>query len=87
MLQKKADIGYGSEKGRDQLLPTEACPYCGRQRECDRISLREMAISILCAILLIAIAIPLVCVTERWLDQQARKSSDNLVWRERIERW
>lgn len=87
MLEKKEDTRYGSEAGHSQPLPSGACPYCGRQKEYDRISLGELATSILCAILLMAIAIPLVCVTERWLEHQGQKSFDNLIWHERIDRW
>jgi hypothetical protein len=87
MLVKKEDIKSGSEARRRQSLPAEACPYCGRQKEYDRISLGELATSILCVILLMAIAVPLVCIAEHWLEHQGQKSFDNLIWRERIENW
>ena len=87
LLKKKEDIGSESEAGRPQSFPAEACPYCGRQKDYDRITLGELATSILCGILLVAIAIPLICVTEHLLEQQGQRSLDHLIWRERIENW
>lgn len=87
MLLKKEDIGSGSEEGCPNPVPAEACPYCGRQKGYDRITVGDLATTILCGILLAATAIPLVCVTERWLEHQGQKSFERLIWRDTLERW
>jgi len=85
MREKKEDIVCVSEAERSHSLTREACPCCGRQIGFDHVSLGELATNILCCILLMAIAIPLFCITEHWLEHQGQRSFDHLIWRERID--
>jgi hypothetical protein len=49
---------------------------------------KDVAVTVLCSILLLAIAIPAVCVTEQWMERESRKIiSHMMIWHEPIESW
>jgi hypothetical protein len=66
----------------------EVCPCCGGRVFTRRSTPGEMAIAILCSVLLLALVLPTAYVTEQWIERQSHKILDRMViWREPIDRW
>ncbi|MGD0446146.1 MAG: hypothetical protein ABSA39_19605 [Edaphobacter sp.] len=66
----------------------DACPCCGARVYMPRTTVKDIAIIILCSILLLAIAIPAAWATEQWMEQEGQKVvSHMMIWREPIESW
>lgn len=66
----------------------EACPYCGTRVYAPRTTPKDIAITILCSILLLTIAIPAAWATEQWMEREGQKLvSHMMIWQEPIESW
>jgi len=49
---------------------------------------KDIAITILCSILLLATAIPAFWATEQWMEREGQKVVNHMmIWREPIESW
>ncbi len=67
-----------------------ACPCCGaRGYTCTpRTTAKDVAVTILCSILLLAIAIRAAWATEQWMERESQKIvSHMMIWREPVESW
>jgi hypothetical protein len=52
------------------------------------VTAKDVAITILCSILLLAIAIPAAWATEKWMEREGQKVANHMmIWREPIETW
>jgi hypothetical protein len=51
------------------------------------MSIREIAVSVVCGCLLLAILIPAGLMTEHWMEDAGHRFVDRMVWREPVERW
>ena len=50
--------------------------------------MKDVAVTILCSILLLAIAISTAWATEQWMERASQKVARHLmIWREPIESW
>jgi hypothetical protein len=66
----------------------EACPCYGGRVYAPRTTPKDIAITILCSILLLAIAIPAAWATEQWMEREGQKVANHMmIWREPIESW
>ena len=52
-----------------------------------RPSIHEMTVNVVCASLLLAIAVPAAWATEQWVGRQSHKVMDRMIWREPVESW
>ena len=67
-----------------------ACPCCGASVYVPRprTTVNDVAVTILCSILLLAIAISTAWATEQWMERASQKVARHLmIWREPIESW
>jgi hypothetical protein len=65
-----------------------ACPYCGARVYAPRTTAKDIVVTVLCTILLLAIAIPAVWATEQWMERESQKIiSHMMIWHEPIESW
>ena len=66
----------------------EACPYCGARVYTPRMTAKDVAITILCSVLLLAIAIPAGWATEQWMERKGQQVVNHMmIWQEPIESW
>ena len=66
----------------------DACPCCGARVYAPRTTAKDIAITILCSILLLATAIPAAWATEQWMEREGQKVINHrMIWREPIESW
>jgi hypothetical protein len=66
----------------------EACPYCGARVYAPPTTAKDVAIIVLCPILLLAIAVPAAWATEQWMEREGQKVAHHMtIWREPIESW
>jgi hypothetical protein len=49
----------------------DVCPSCGARVYTPRTTTKDIAVTILCSILLLAIAIPAAWATEQWIDRES----------------
>ena len=76
-----------SPKTEDKTA-NNVCSSCGARVYTPRTAAKDIAVTILCSILLLAIAIPAAWATEQWIDRDSQKVvSHMMVWREPIESW
>jgi hypothetical protein len=69
-------------------VANDACPCCGAHVYAPRTTAKDIAFTLLCSILLLAIAIPAAWVTEQWMEREGQKVVNHMmVWREPIESW
>lgn len=69
---------------------SDVCPCCGGRgyTHPPRTTAKDIAVTALCSILLLAIAIPAAWAMERWLEREDQKFvSHMMTWREPIETW
>jgi hypothetical protein len=67
-------------------VANDACPCCGARVYAPRTTAKDSAITILCSILLLAIAIPAAWATEQWMEREGQKVVNHMtIWREPIE--
>jgi hypothetical protein len=69
---------------------SELCPCCGSRLDAytPRTRSKDVAVTILCAILLLAIAVPAAWATEQWMELAGEKFVNHMViWHEPIESW
>jgi hypothetical protein len=65
---------------------SDICPYCGARGYFPRMSTRDIAISVLCSALLLAIAIPAAWATEQYMERESHRVLDHMmIWREPME--
>jgi hypothetical protein len=58
------------------------------RRTTKMMRMKDIAITILCSILLLAIAIPAAWATEQWMEREGQKVVNHMtIWREPIESW
>jgi hypothetical protein len=68
-------------------MPRGACPHCGWQDPPVRSSVLEAALNVVCGVLLLAILAPVLYLSEQWIEHQAQKAIQSILWREQIENW
>lgn len=71
---------------RETTMP-ESCPLCGAPVYSYKISLREVAFSVVSACLLLSILIPAGLVVEHWMEAAGHRFVDRMIWREPVENW
>ena len=70
------------------MAANDACPCCGARVCTPRVTAKDVAITILCSILLLAIAIPAAWATGKWMEREGQKVANHMmIWREPIETW
>ena len=65
----------------------EICPRCGVRVRSSRMSLREMAMSVLCGCLLFSILISAFLIAEPWLEDAGHRFVNRMVWHEPLDSW
>ena len=69
-------------------VANDACPCCGARVYAPRTTAKDIAITILCSILLLAIAIPTAWATEQWMERAGERFVNHMmIWHEPIESW
>jgi hypothetical protein len=68
-------------------IANDACPCCGAHVYAPRATAKGVPITILCSILLLAIAIPAAWATEQWMEREGQKIANHMIWHEPIESW
>ena len=63
------------------------CPRCGFPIASSRMSLREMALNLICGCMLLSILIPVGLLAEHWVEDVGHRLVEHMVWREPVERW
>ena len=72
----------------EKTVASDTCRYCGACVYAPRTTAKDIAVTALCAILLLAIAIPAVWVTEQWMEREGQKLVSHVMfWHEPIESW
>jgi hypothetical protein len=72
----------------EEMAANDACPCCGARVYAPRATAKDVAITILCSILLLAITIPAAWATEQWMEREGQKVVNHMmIWREPIESW
>lgn len=51
------------------------------------MSMREIAVSLVCGCLLLSILIPAGLMAEHWMEDAGHRFVDRMVWREPVETW
>jgi hypothetical protein len=67
-----------------------ACPCCGARgyTYIPRTTAEDVAVTVLCSILLLAIAVPAAWATEQWMEREGQNLVNHMmVWREPVENW
>ncbi|WP_114207623.1 hypothetical protein [Acidisarcina polymorpha] len=74
---------------KDEEAATErVCKCCGGSLSTLRTTPGEIATNVLCAVLLIAISIPIFLLSEQWIKKQGQRFVDRMtIWREPIDSW
>ena len=65
----------------------EVCPHCGAQFTPSRLSLREMALAVICGSLLLLILVPAGWMAEQWIENQGHRILDHMTWHEPLDSW
>ena len=72
----------------EETAANDACPSCGARVYAPRTTTKDIAITILCSILLLATAIPAAWATEQWMEREVQKVVNHMmIWRDPIESW
>lgn len=71
---------------RESTTP-ERCPRCGAPIAFSKMSIGEIAASVVGGCLLLSILIPAGLVAEHWLEDAGRHFTDRMIWREPVDRW
>ena len=72
----------------DEAAMSDICPCCGARSYFPRTSTRDLAISVLCLALLVAIAILAAWATEQWMERESHRVLDRMIiWHEPVESW
>ncbi|MBN9616944.1 MAG: hypothetical protein BGO25_01730 [Acidobacteriales bacterium 59-55] len=70
------------------MAGSDACPWRGARVYAPRTTAKDVAITVLCSILLLAIAIPAAWATEQCLKREGRQLVRHMmIWHEPIESW
>jgi hypothetical protein len=64
------------------ILTPERCSQCGAPIPSSKMSLREIAVSIVCGCLLLSILILAGLMAEHWMEDAGRRLVDRIVWRD-----
>lgn len=65
----------------------DRCSKCGVPITSSRMSLREMAVNLICGCLLLSILIPAGLLAGHWMEDASHRLVDRMVWREPLENW
>ncbi|WP_263359947.1 hypothetical protein [Acidicapsa ligni] len=74
----------------DEKVVNDVCPCCGVSgyTYAPRTTAKDVAITILCSILLLAIAVPAAWATEQWMEREGQKITHHrMLWHEPVESW
>jgi hypothetical protein len=72
----------------EEAAVNDICPCCGARSYFPRTSAKDIAISVLCSALLLAIAIPAAWATEQWMQRESHRILNHMmIWHEPIETW
>jgi hypothetical protein len=68
------------------MAVNDACPCCGARVYAPRAKAKDGVITILCSILLLAIAIPAAWATGQWMEREGQKVVNYMmIWQDPIE--
>lgn len=67
--------------------PDQRCQHCGMPPNPSKPSIKETALSIISACLLLTILVPLGLQANKWADHVFERSLHHLLWREPLEDW
>jgi hypothetical protein len=66
----------------------DVCPCCGTRVGPSRTTAKDIAVTIICSILLLAIAVPAAWATEQWMERVGERFVNHMmIWHEPIESW
>lgn len=65
----------------------EVCPRCGAQITPLRLSIREMAVTIVCGGLLLSAFASACWMAEQWIEREGHRMLDHMSWHEPVETW
>jgi hypothetical protein len=74
----------------DEKAANHVCPCCGVSgyTYAPRTTAKDIAITILCSILLLATAVPAAWATEQWMEREGQKIANHMmIWQEPVESW
>jgi hypothetical protein len=70
------------------MAGSDACPFCGARVYASRTTTKDVASTVLCSILVLAIAIPAAWATEQCLEREGQKVVNHMmIWQDPIESW
>jgi hypothetical protein len=69
-------------------LANDVCPCCGAKVYASRTTAGNIALIVVCSVLLLAIAVPVGWATEQWMERQSQRVFDHMmILHEPIENW
>jgi hypothetical protein len=72
----------------EETVTNDACPCCGARVYTSRTTAKDVAVTVLCSALMLAIAIPAAWATEQWMERASQKVVNHMmIWWEPIESW
>jgi len=63
------------------------CPHCSTPIAPARVSLREFALSAVCAAVLFSVCVSIFFVAVQWVEDEAHRVADRMVWHEPLDSW
>jgi hypothetical protein len=70
-----------------KIQAIDVCPRCGTQVAPSRVSIREMAVTVLCGGLLLSILIPACWLAQQWVERQDERMFERMIWHEPLDSW
>lgn len=65
---------------------TDRCPHCGTPTAA-RASPREFALIAVCVAVLFSVCVPIFFVAVQWVEDEAHRVVDRMVWHEPLDSW
>jgi hypothetical protein len=72
----------------EETTANDVCPCCGARVYAPRTTPKDVAVTVLCSILLLGIAIPAAWATEQRMEKAGERFVNHMmIWHEPIESW
>lgn len=79
---------WTNSRKTENAVMNDVCPCCGAKVYVSRTTVRDIALAVLCSVLLLAIAVPVAWATEQWMERQSQRIYDHMmILHEPIESW